>query len=68
MGAMAKIALLGVLVIVMILVIGTIWMWCWNYVVPHVFGLPKIGWLQAICLIILCETLGSHHCGGRGKS
>jgi hypothetical protein len=25
--------------------------WAWNYAMPAVFGLPKIDWLTAFCLL-----------------
>jgi len=27
--------------------------WCWNYAIPHIFGLPSISWGQAWCLLFL---------------
>ena len=32
-------------------------MWCWNYVIPYLFGLKTIGLLQAFCLSILSTIL-----------
>lgn len=32
-------------------------MWCWNYVMPHLFGLKTITWGQAWCLNFLCHLL-----------
>jgi len=29
----------------------------WNYVIPTLFGLPKIGLLQSLCLVILARIL-----------
>ena len=31
--------------------------YAWNYVVPALFGLPKIGLLQSLCLVILARIL-----------
>lgn len=32
-------------------------MWCWNYAVVFVFGLPKITWGMAWCLMFLTHIL-----------
>ncbi len=32
-------------------------MWLWNAVVPHVFGVNPITWLQALWLSLLCGFL-----------
>lgn len=31
--------------------------YAWNYVIPTLFGLPKIGLLQSLCLVILARIL-----------
>jgi len=31
--------------------------WCWNYVVPHILGLPAIGYWQAFALLVLGHLL-----------
>lgn len=50
-GAIFVVALLvGVLMSVPVML-------CWNYVMPAIFGLPKIGFLQALVLNILCSLL-----------
>lgn len=45
---------LGVVAVVVVLALAAIgafpFMWCWNYVIPVLFGLPKITALQAFCL------------------
>lgn len=30
-------------------------MWCWNYVVPEMFGLPELTWGKAWCLHFLAN-------------
>lgn len=30
---------------------------CWNYVIPVIFGLPEITYLQAFCLMMLVNLL-----------
>lgn len=32
-------------------------MWLWNWLMPAIFGLPTIGYLQALGLIILSRIL-----------
>jgi len=31
-------------------------MWCWNYAIVAVFGLPKITWGMAWCLLFLAQN------------
>lgn len=31
--------------------------WCWNYVMPDIFGLQTIDWKQAFCLIFIFQYL-----------
>ena len=32
-------------------------MWMWDYVMPSVFGLPEITWLQSWALYVFCNLL-----------
>lgn len=32
-------------------------MWCWDYVMPRLFGLPEITYFEAAALYILCGLL-----------
>lgn len=32
-------------------------MWCWNYIIPYMFGLPVITYWQAFCLYVLAGLL-----------
>jgi hypothetical protein len=32
-------------------------MWCWNYVIVHIWHLPTITWGHAWCLCFLSSTL-----------
>jgi hypothetical protein len=32
-------------------------MWAWNYVIPFVFGLPKINVIHSFCLMIVSSIL-----------
>lgn len=46
---------LGVIVVVALISLAIAWpvMWCWNYAVVYVWGLPKITWGMAWCLTFL---------------
>ena len=49
----AVMAVFGVIAIVFIgSFLGAIpFKWCWNYIVPGLFGLREIGFLESFCLI-----------------
>lgn len=32
-------------------------MWCWNALIPYLFGLPTLTWFRAWCLYLLCAFL-----------
>ena len=55
----AKIALLAV---VFVSVAGAVVMWLWNALVPDIFGVSEITWVQALGLLVLARLL----VGGRG--
>jgi len=40
----------------------------WNYAMPVLFGLPKIGLLQSLCLVILARILIRSSNTNMGKS
>ena len=35
-------------------------MWCWNYVMPYLFGFKMITWSQAWCLMFISGILIKH--------
>lgn len=51
--------LVGIVIISIIcIIIGAIFfMFCWNYVMPFVFGLPKITYIHAMCLMAVSRLL-----------
>lgn len=51
--------LVGIVIILIIcIIIGAIFfMFCWNYVMPFVFGLPKITYIHAMCLMAISRLL-----------
>ena len=51
--------LIGMVIISIIcIIIGAIFfMICWNYVMPFVFGLPKITYIHAMCLMAISRLL-----------
>jgi hypothetical protein len=52
---------------VMAAVFGTITMWLWNALLPPLFGLPVLSWLQAAGLLVLCRVLFGGITGGLGR-
>lgn len=55
--------LVGIVIISIIcIIIGAIFfMICWNYVMPFVFGLPKITYIHAMCLMVISRLLFPIH-------
>lgn len=53
------VAIVGVVIFVVLFSIAMAFpiMWCWNYVIPHVFDLPLITWKHAWCLSFLSSML-----------
>ena len=50
--------LLGIgLMIIVCIIISLPTMLLWNWLMPVIFGLPTITWLQALGLCILCSIL-----------
>ena len=51
--------LIGIVIISIIcIIIGAIFfMICWNYVMPFVFGLPKITYIHAMCLMAISRLI-----------
>ena len=47
-----------VIISIICIIIGAIFfMFCWNYVMPFVFGLPKITYIHAMCLMAISRLL-----------
>jgi len=57
----AILAVIGVIVLVasVSLLLAFPVMWCWNYAVVAVFGLPKITWGMAWCLMFITNIFFS---------
>jgi hypothetical protein len=51
----------------MIAVFGTVTMLLWNALLPPLFGLPLLSWLQAAGLLVLCRVLFGGISGGLGR-
>lgn len=32
-------------------------MWCWNYVMPYLFELPKLNWSMSFCFLFVLTSL-----------
>ena len=52
-----EVAKLLALVVTWILLLGYPLMWLWNWLMPYLFGLPEITFIQAIGLNILTSIL-----------
>lgn len=57
-----ELALSGIIMLILIVVLyfligGFIIQFCWNYLMPFIFGLPQITFLQSIVLLILARIL-----------
>jgi hypothetical protein len=53
-----------ILIVFFIVLVGTIVMWLWNWLMPSVFNLPYISFQQAIGLTVLTRLLsGGFHFG-----
>jgi hypothetical protein len=55
-GLIIGIGFVGLLVLISV-VLGFPVMWCWNYIIPSLFGLPELRLDGAIVLNILCGLL-----------
>ena len=47
----------ALLIAILSLVMAFPFMWAWNYIIPTLFGLPKIGWLGAFCLLWISHQI-----------
>lgn len=58
-----------IFLIVIVVVMGAVVMLLWNWLMPEIFGLPKLSFVQALGLLVLCKVLlgsfglNSHHHG-----
>ena len=46
-----------ILVIILSILFSFPLMWCWNYVMPYLFGFKTITWLQALALSVVSSLL-----------
>ena len=52
------IGIMGLFIILLIaFVLAFPLMICWNYAMPHVFGLPTISFLHSLCLMVVSGSL-----------
>jgi hypothetical protein len=49
-------------------VLGLAVMWLWNWLMPSLFGLPALTFVQAVGLLVLCHLLFKGHTPGRASS
>jgi len=52
-----EIAKLLALIVTFVLILGYPMMWLWNWLMPELFGLPQITFLQAIGLNVLTSII-----------
>lgn len=41
--------------LICVLIIGTVVMWLWNFLMPTIFGLPELTWLQSLGMYALAQ-------------
>jgi hypothetical protein len=61
---------IGILVVVGVAALGWVVMALWNWLLPTLFGIKEIGYLQAMGVLLLSKILFGGfrgHCGGHGK-
>ncbi len=61
---------IGVLVVVGIAALGWVVMALWNWLLPDLFGIKAIGYVQAMGVLLLSKILFGGfrgHCGGHAK-
>jgi hypothetical protein len=59
-----KFAVLGVAAVA---VLGAVMMGLWNWLMPALFGLPQVGFLQALGLFLLSKLIFGGFRGGPGR-
>lgn len=60
--------ILGVLIAGLLgLALGLAVMLLWNWLMPVLFGLPEIGYFQAVGIFVLCHLLFKSHVGHHDK-
>jgi len=64
-----KIAVYAVVFVLVLFLLGFVTMALWNWLMPDIFGLPSIGYWQAVGLMLLCRLLfgGFGASGRRGE-
>lgn len=66
----AKVFFMILIVIFFAFLMGYVVMWLWNWLMPQIFGLPIIGYWQAIGLLALAKILfglGNHSSKNKGN-
>ena len=61
---------IAILVVVGVAALGWVVMALWNWLLPELFGIPEIGYLQAMGVLLLSKILFGGfrgHCGGHHK-
>lgn len=70
-NSLISIAMMSILVAIISAALGLVVafpvMVLWNGVMPAVFGLKSITWLQALCIYVLCSILFKPHGSSSNK-
>ncbi len=65
--AVSKLVGCILLLVLVYAVRATLVMWCWNAVVSGTLGLPTLGWLESVGLVVLVRNLVSAGVSFRNK-
>ena len=57
LSAIIVVAIVIVVIAVLSILVAFPVKWCWNYVMPYLFGLPVLNWGRAWCITFLCGVL-----------
>lgn len=41
--------------LIYVLIVGTVVMWLWNWLMPMIFGLPELTWMQSLGIYALAQ-------------
>jgi hypothetical protein len=60
---------IGIMAVILVATVaGTLVSWLWNWLMPELFGLPRVTFWQALGLLALCRILfGGTGRGGGGR-
>jgi len=53
--------------ILMVVLLGLLTQFLWNFIMPDIFGLPMINFWQGLAMFVLAKLIFGFGGGGRGK-